>query len=889
MKTLRNTLNFLSSARSPLLMGTAMAAAALSANDTASAQTATVDYNKLGLRMMPETATNADQNPAHTVHNFNIPAGKLPEALAAFEKETGLKVSMPGKDISGVESKGVTGVLTVEEGLTQILDGTGLAANLQSGGLVELKLKSADQTVTVTADGPTSIKYTAPLRDLPQTITVIPQEVLQTTASTSLTEALRTVSGITFGAGEGGNPIGDRPFIRGTDAQSSTFVDGMRDIGSQSREVFNLESIEVSKGPSGTFAGRGASGGSLNLNTKMARRERFVSGSFSPGNGSFYRGTVDANSKLGDYAAGRINGLWHSAGVAGRDVVKSDRWGVAPAVTLNPNKRTTLNLNYYHLMSNDIPDPGMPYNNPTPYWTGTNAATTRTDGRKQVLQPGDGSPLVVNRNAFYGNTNRDFRIEKVKTGLARVQVSLWEGAVLRNTYRYGKSQQDYIYSQADDSQGNIYYGLVFLRNLNRNTRVDTSIDQTDLAGSGKTGSVRHTYATGMEFSRERGWNSSYGITLPAVTIGQNVTVAASRCPVGPGAASNYNCVDLFNPAPEYNDPWRSVNTINRATPNVTNLIFPTNARTTTRSLYAFDTMQLHPKLMATVGIRYDHYNSKYRGNENVLPSATVVRTGRIDDLVNYQGALNYKPMTKVSIYGSVSSSSVPVGNALLQGSDPNALSTTTNQNLAPEKTRSVEAGVKYELFNGRALATGAFFQQNVDNARVTADASGTIQMAGKKRNRGIDVGLSGNVTRNLSVFGGYTFMNAILVDNGVVVTNGVASPSPLNGRRFPNTPEHSFSVTSYYQVTPALKVGGGLYGAGKVFGADNPTSAYTMKWVPSYTRVDLFGSYRVNKNFEVQGNLLNVGDKIYFLQAYPTHYAQMAPGRTARLTLNVRF
>lgn len=819
-----------------------------------------------------ESPADEQAKSAQVVHDYRIPEGTIREVLDAIATVNGFTVHIPSDRVGDVQSPGVKGVLNLQEALEAALKGTGIAATIDSSDSVTLKLKSADQTVTVVADGPQSIKYTAPLRDLPQTITVIPQEVLQTTASTSLVEALRTVPGITFGAGEGGNPIGDRPYIRGVDSQSSTFVDGMRDIGSQSREVFNLESIEVSKGPSGTFAGRGASGGSLNLNNKMARKEKFVGGSFSPGNGSFYRGTVDGNMKFNDYVSGRLNGLWHSAGVAGRDVTKSDRWGVAPATTFNINKRTTLNLNYYHLMSNDIPDPGMPYNNPTFF-------QRTADNRPRVLQAGDGSPLVVNRKAFYGNTNRDFRVEKVKTGLARIQVSLWEGAVLRNTYRYGKSNQDYIYSQADDSQGNIYYGLVFLRNLNRNTRVDTSIDQTDLAGSGKTGPVRHTYATGMEFSRERGWNSSYGITLPATTV-NGVSVAASRCPGGAGAAGNYNCVDLFNPAPEYNDPWRSVNTINRA-----NLAFPTNARTTTRSLYGFDTMQLHPKLMATVGIRYDHYNSRYRGAQNVA----LVTSQRVDDLVNYQGALNYKPQTKVSIYGSVSSSSVPVGNALLQGSDPNALSTTTNQNLAPEKTRSVEAGVKYELFGGRALATAAFFQQNVDNARVTADASGSIQMAGKKRNRGIDVGISGNVTRKLQVFGGYTFMNAILVDNGVVVTNGVASPSPLNGRRFPNTPEHSFSVTSYYQATRALKVGGGIYGAGKVFGADNPTSAYTMKWVPSYTRVDLFGSYRFTKHYDLQANLLNVGDKVYFLQAYTTHYAQMAPGRTFRATFNVSF
>jgi catecholate siderophore receptor len=97
---------------------------------------------------------------------------------------------------------------------------------------------------------------------------VVPAQVLKDTAATSLQDALRTVPGITFGAGEGGNPQGDRPFIRGFDAQGDTYLDGVRDTGGQSREIFDIESIEVSKGPNSSFGGRGSAGGSLNLVSK---------------------------------------------------------------------------------------------------------------------------------------------------------------------------------------------------------------------------------------------------------------------------------------------------------------------------------------------------------------------------------------------------------------------------------------------------------------------------------------------------------------------------------------------------------------------------------------------------------------------------------------------
>lgn len=796
-------------------------------------------------------------NPSQTVHDFKIPAGTLSEVLATLGKETGITFAFSQDKIGTVQSPGVTGVLTVEEALTRVLENTGISARFESADRAALFLTGDTASVDVTADLLASPKYTAPLRDLPQTISVIPQEVLQTTASTSLVEALRTVPGITFGAGEGGNPIGDRPFIRGVDSQASTFVDGMRDIGSQSREVFDLESVEVAKGPSGSYGGRGTSGGSLNLNTKMARREKFLSGTFSPGSSSFYRGTLDGNMKFTDWMSGRMNGLWHSADVAGRDYVKSDRYGFAPATTFNIARRARLNLNYYHLMSNDLPDPGMPYNNPT--------FRPRTDDRARVFETGDGQPLVINRKAFFGLTNRDYRLEKVKTGFGRVEVDLWEGATLRNTYRFGKSNQDYVYTQADDSQGNIYYGLMWRRNLNRNTAVNTSINQTDLSGHGKTGSVEHTYAAGAEFSLERGWNNSYTLTI----YNPDTTKTASLCPYGPGAASGYNCTDLFNPTP--NDPWLNSG-LNRITKNNN----PTSSRTGTRSLYAFDTIRFLPQLQTTLGIRYDHYGSNFK---SAITNGTRTEYSRTDDLLNYQAGVTYKPKQSVSIYGSVSSASVPTGNSLAQGSDSSALNSAINANLQPEKTRSVEVGTKFDLFGGRALANAAFFQSNTENVRITL-ADSTVAAAGTRRNRGLDLGLTGDLGRKLRVFGGYTFMNAILTNaGGAGAANGLQ-----NGTHFPNTPPHSFSITASYFMTRHVNFGGGLYGMTKVWGNES-----TNKWVPGYTRVDLYGTYNVNKHLDIQGNLLNVGDKIYFSNAYTTHYATLAPGRTGRVTLTVRF
>jgi catecholate siderophore receptor len=829
--------------------------------------------------------------PAQTIHHFNVPAGTLAEVAAAIEKETGLKLKVAAR-VAGQPSPGVKGVLTAEEAFEAALKDTGVSAQFDSPDHVSLDLRGSGERVTVTASAELpSLKYTAPLRDLPQTLTIIPEAVLQNTASTSLVDALRTVSGITFGAGEGGNPVGDRPFIRGVDAQSSTFVDNLRDIGSQSRETFDIESVEVAKGPSGGYAGRGASGGSININSKMARKDRFATVSFSPATARFFRGSVDGNMKLTNWASGRLSGMAQDSNMAGRDQVHANRYGAAPAFLFNIGHRTRIFTNYYDLRSNDLQDPGIPYNNPTFF--------ARTDGRARVYQTGDGQPLLVNRNAFYGLASRDFRYEKVKTTFGRVEVDLKEGIVLRNSYRYGKSNQDYVNSNADDSQGNIYYGLVYRRALNRNTAVDTSINQTDLAGHVKTGSITHNFATGFEFARERSWNGTNAVAVPNYTEAGNTTtvVSASRCPKGIGAAGGYFCTDLLNPSATYGDPWQGVVSTSAAvatvggvptfsfspfTNGIVKSVNPTKQRTITGSLYGFDTIQFLPQLQATVGIRYDHYNSSYRNLITCVATALVPCTfNTISDLVNYQVGVVYKPLKAASIYGSVSSSATPPGNALSQGSDGSAITSIVNQALPPEKTRSEEAGVKWEVGAAKALVTAAWFQQDTDNVRIT-QADGSISAVGKRRNRGLDTGISGYLTSKWQVFGGYTYMSAILLEAGGAGT----AAGLMNGRRFPNTPEHSFAMTSYYQATRKLSVGGGVYATGKVFGNDSPTAP---KWVGAYGRVDLFGSYHFNKHVDLQANLQNLGDKAYFLQAFTTHFAQLAPGRQGRATLVYHF
>jgi len=204
-------------------------------------------------------------------------------------------------------------------------------------------------------------KQVAPLVNTPRSVIVLPKEVIEQTGSNSLQDALRTVPGITFGAAEGGNPIGDRPFIRGFDSQGSIYVDGVRDLAAQTREVFAVDSVQIVRGSDSTLGGRGSAGGTINILSRLPQLDNFGALSGSYGEADYKRITGDVNLKVSDTAAFRIEGMWHDQDVAGRDAIWSKRWGIAPSFAVGLGTPTRLTASFYHMESKELPDSGIPY------------------------------------------------------------------------------------------------------------------------------------------------------------------------------------------------------------------------------------------------------------------------------------------------------------------------------------------------------------------------------------------------------------------------------------------------------------------------------------------------------------------------------------------------
>lgn len=770
-------------------------------------------------------------------------------------------------------------------------------------------------------------KATAKIVNTPRSVVVLPERVIEETASASLAEALRTVPGITFGAAEGGNPLGDRPFIRGFDSQGSTFVDGVRDIAAQSREVFTTEQVQVVRGSDSTLGGRGSAGGSINIITKLPVDHTFIKAAASVGTADYRRFTLDANTKLTDTIGVRIAGLWHDQDFAGRDAIWARRWGVAPSITLGMGTPTRLTLGYYYLESHELPDAGIPY-----LYTLANAPGTGTIYSEPAM--GDvttigGAKGTVRRSAFYGLANRDFRDAETHQVTLRAEHD-FGGVSLRNTARYSYNQQSYVLSQPDDSQGNVFGmpapvggvpvpgGQVWRRTNTRYGYTETLTNQTDLYGKLRTGGIEHSFSVGAEISWEKARRGSFVLA--------NGSTSTPRCT--DLALARFNCTSLFNPNP--NDPWVNYTSDTSTTPTP----IVRGARTAetqndahTVAAYAFDSITLLPSLILNLGLRYDHFESKV-----TLPLAsgainsTVLK--RSDDLLNGQVGLIFKPTHNTSLYASYATAATPPNSLIGEGQEQNSLGSNASaaallDSLKVEKSRSYEVGAKANLFGEQLALNIALFQTDTDNARMTGPDN-TIQFIGKRRIRGVEVGFNGKVTEWLSVFGGYTHLDPKIVNGGFTAltapaitqtVNGTATtiraaqsvlvPSVNTGRVAPQTARDSFTLWADLRPASRLSVGGGAFYTGRVFGGYqdnrsavqdvngvvtvNPATKVLVRTIPSYWRFDARIGYRLTDRIDIAVNVQNLTDETYYTQAYTSHYAAIAPGRSALATLNVRF
>jgi len=716
----------------------------------------------------------------------------------------------------------------------------------------------AEQTLKV--DKSANSKFVAPLLDTPKSVSIISKQLIADTQVTTLSDALRTVPGITLGAGEGGNPNGDRPFIRGYNSESSMYVDGVRSATSQNREMFAVEQVEVTKGSASAMGGAGTTGGSINMISKVAKKGDFLEGSIGAGTDNYQRITLDGNKDFGNGIAARVAVLGHKNEKAGQaDGTEYARAGIAPSITFGLDTATRATLSYYYLKSDDTPDSGVPYNNPTGY------------------SQYSGKPIDVKQGIYYGWKDRDFQKQENQIGTFKLEHDLTDNLTISNTAVYNNSKNDYLWTNPDDSQGNIYKnGNVWARVNSRVADTDTFTDQLALTGKFNTGSLKHSFNLGAEYSDQETDRTQYIINGDNTT-GSATQTCASTAPAG-------WCTSVQNPN---RGPWTGTISTDGADQY--------NTQTKSTSVYFLDSIEFNPQWILDLGLRWDKFdteqtmiygarNSAVLGSSTAAPTAQVgdrVKTESDTDFFTYQAGLTFKPLENGSIYASYATSANPVGVDAGDGSEGIG---ANYSNLDPEESQTFEIGTKWDLLQDRLNLTAAIFRTEKQNARIQLTPT-TYSNIGESKVDGIELGLNGKITDKWDISAGYTYLDSEATKNGVSCRGTTCTDQTVfNGNQMPNVPKNSATLWTTYQVLPQLQLGAGATAMDKVYG-----DLANTKYVPGYVRYDAMARYNVNKNVDLQLNVNNLSDERYFTKAYASHYATEAEGRSAVLSLNFKY
>jgi catecholate siderophore receptor len=695
-------------------------------------------------------------------------------------------------------------------------------------------------------------RHTRALAETPQNIAVLTKAAIDDSGYTDLRDILDAQPGITLGTGENGNAFGDRYIIRGQEARSDVFVDGLRDPGMTIRESFATEQIEISKGPNSSFAGRGTAGGGVNSITKQADTDRsFAKLSSGFGTDEHLRLTADLNHAFGEQFAVRANALYGYEKVPDREPADRERRGGAVSGRYVPTEALEIVLDYYGLRAEDNSDLGS-------YLVGT------VPNRR----PAKNVPVYAQ--------DQDFTESDVDTVTARVKYRFSPALRLTNITRKGLADNGYVVTGARatatgaNSPGGVYNATTLSTHQGWQ-EVDYLANQTNLFFDTSIAGFKNELIFSAEYTDHSVRNGIYAVT----NSGQN-------CITGTGTALN---------------AWCATDASGRAVAGLSRLMnrqiskgaWDIDWQVKTTSFAVMDTVDLNDQWTVFAGLRTDRFDFDL-GTQN---TTTLARANYdySDDLLNGHLGVTYKITPRAMVYLSYATASDINGGESDVGTSSGYGGTVIyNGQVAgadPESSQTIELGTKWNVFDEKLLITGAAFQIVKSDVMEGAnyDSVGTFN-TGESRVRGVEIGLSGMLTDRLTVQAGATFMDAEIRE----------SADPLNiGKTLSNFADQTASLQVKYQVAGGLAIGAAAKYESEKYAGQPDTAAvfangYYSQPVPSYTVLDVFADYRFSAKFDVRLNVGNVTDKEYYLAAYRSgSFLYLGDARTVRLTVNYDF
>jgi catecholate siderophore receptor len=701
--------------------------------------------------------------------------------------------------------------------------------------LPEVRVQGAQEGFRTESTG-TATRTETPLRDIPQFINTVPQDVIRSQGATSLGDALRNVPGISYAAPEGGTQANNVYYLRGFPAGGDLFLDGIRDIGEYNRDLFNIEQIEVLKGPSSLMFGRGSTGGIIHQGSKTPSLLPIREMALELGSDEKKRLTGDLNVKTGESSAFRLNALVEDSDYY-RYPQGQEKAGIAPTFRFGIGERLDVSLSYYYLKTKDVTD----YGQPTLFTAQTGFF---------------GMPPVSPRN-YYGFANHDYTDHETQIATARVDYRISDKLSVRNVTRWANYQRDLEATIATlnktDANGKLvttstpHELLLVTRNHDKgrtkNSDDDVLINQTELTWRLATGAIKHTVLGGVELAQEKLNRFNYHLDADPATAG-------IQAPTAP--------TPFLNPDPS--TPLSYTKTPNQRALSEANTV----------ALYGQDQIEFSPQWKALVGLRLEHYSAKARTEDltGTTPANVTGPFSRSDTMLSGRGGVIWQPTTKQSYYVAAGNSYNPSGELGVYGATGTNLN-ATNENLDPEENRNYEVGSQWD-FLGLSLRSSLF--RNVKINQRMVDDTGTTVLEGERRVDGLELQLAGHILPNWEVIGSIAWMSGEIVKSNA-----------NQGKRPLGVPSESGSLWTVYKIAGGFEIGGGAFWSQEKYLDDANTGQ-----IPDYTRWDATVAY-VQKQYEIRLNFMNVTDEVYYYGGYQNSPNRVLPGQPRSTFLTMRY
>ena len=694
---------------------------------------------------------------------------------------------------------------------------------------ISVKAKAETDATSVRAVTSTIGKGNQDLRDIPQSVTVVTEKLMEDRRIDTLKEALHQTAGVTFMAAEGGE---EDIRLRGFSltASGDIYIDGMRDPAFYERDTFSFDRVELLRGSASMLFGRGSTGGVVNQVSKVPFLNNATEINTTLGSHAYQRITGDFNVKLGETTALRLNVMKTDADNNGAGA-RIDKQGVAPTLRFGIGTNDEFMVGFYYLDNHN----GINYG--IPYLRRSGASATSAANPAGLIES-------IDPTANYGLSS-DYSNGGATYGMFNWTHRFADGGMLKTAVRHGTYDRDQrsgvirFVPAANIGANNISDATVLTRGgQNKVQDMTVTYAQSDYTNKFKWFGLNNDITTGLDYAREEFNNYSLAnVTKPTTTIGNP------------------------NPSGAIDESVR-VKVLNR------------NFVATAFGVYAQDLIQIAPAWKLLAGVRWD----KFKGDYTNPGSTTFSDASRSDSLFSHRFGVLYQPTDAMTFYASHGTSFNTSGelyNYDLPGS-----------NTPPEKSRNIEVGTKIDWFGGNLTTRLSAFHSTKYNERNRDSPAGTpiedFLLSGKRHAAGLELDLAGRITPAWEVYGSYAWIPVAKIDVGNA--DGSTQTGERVGDRPSLTPRHSGTIWTTYQINEKLRMGGGLNARSSQQPNRNPVGVV----IPRYVTGDLLAEYTLNDAVSFKLNVNNVTNKLYADSLYTAHYVPGA-GRMVFLSMTARF